>query len=132
MFLSEGETLDDVSFGSEGDSQVAALAADDIADLNESEQQQLNDLFESLSADESLLNEAAATALTESPRIIRKKSSIKAQRVNYAALMLAKANSDPLYDKLKLHLTKFREIRNVLREKYAAKAKALATQPVQK
>ena len=132
MFLSEGETLDDVSFGSEGDSQVAALAADDIADLNESEQQQLNDLFESLSADEALLNEAAATALTESPRIIRKKSSIKAQRVNYAALMLAKANSDPLYDKLKLHLTKFREIRNVLREKYAAKAKALATQPVQK
>ena len=46
--------------------------------------------------------------------------------------MLAKANSDPLYDKLKLHLTKFREIRNVLREKYAAKAKALATHPVQK
>mgnify|MGYP003595752421 FL=1 len=132
MFLSEGETLDEVSFGSEGDTNVVALAADDIADLSESEQSKLNELFESLAADEALLNEAAATALTESPRIIRKKSSIKAQRVNYAALMLAKANSDPLYDKLKLHLTKFREIRNVLREKYAAKAKALATQPVQK
>ena len=131
MFLSEGETLDEVSFGSEGDTHVAALAADDIADLSESEQFKLAELFESLAADEDLLNEAASTALTESPRIIRKKSSIKAQRVSYAALMLAKANSDPLYDKLKLHLTKFREIRNVLREKYAAKAKALATHPVQ-
>ena len=98
----------------------------------ESEQFKLAELFESLAADEELLNEAAATALTESPRIIRKKSSIKAQRVSYAALMLAKANSDPLYDKLKLHLTKFREIRNILREKYAAKAKALATHPTQK
>ena len=115
--------------GSAADAKGADADADAEIELTESEKMVLNAILESLSAQEESLTESESAILTESPLIRRKKVSIKKQRVTAAAMALAKAANDPLFDKLKKFLGLFRENKAAILAKYGARARSLATQP---
>ena len=101
---------------------------DEGIELTESEALVLNAILESLTAQENALTETESLALTESPLIRRKKVSIKKQRVTAAAMALAKAANDPLFDKLKKFLGLFRENKAAILAKYGSRARSLASQ----
>ena len=98
-----------------------------IVDLGSKEKAILEAALADLDAQEQALTESGV--LLESPKFRRKKVSILAQRRSRAAVLLARSAGDPMYDKLRFHLEKFREFRTAIRTKYAARAKALVARP---
>ena len=96
-------------------------------ELGTKEKAMLEAALADLDAQEKALTESGI--LLESPKFRRKKVSILAQRRSRAAVLLARSAGDPMYDKLKFHLEKFREFRTAIRTKYAARAKALVARP---
>jgi len=99
--------------------------------LNEDQNLSLNE------ADEALLNETLnelkeLESLNETKiiRIIRKetKDTRKRRLIARTAMMLAKQNGDPMYQKLKDTIMKVKALRSTIRKKYAGKAKSKAAE----